>query len=223
MAEKKRNIFKGLFIASEESEATTPAATNESTSTAPIVKEVASVGGGIDESIRKSLLQALEKKSGADFDYMKFIKAVDAQAAQIPAEAVRFQSVFATVSVMGITLQKLLDSSDSYLEVLKDEEEKFNVAYEEQEDSVTGQNAAAADIDKQIEDVAKKIKDLTESINDLQTKKTTILNQCSELKVKLEQKKNSFSSTLKIMIKKITDDQSKIKKYLITNQGGANA
>ena len=69
-------------------------------------------------------------------------------------------------------------------------------------------------LDAAIKEKADTINKLTQEINELSVSKTTILNEISESKIKIQKVQNDFAATLKIFIDRIDGDKLKIEQYI---------
>ena len=78
-----------------------------------------------DAKIKEQLADALASANMEGFDYFEFAQALEAQTTLIPSEAQRFQTIYATAKVMGVTPDKLISSAQHYLDVLKKKEDVF--------------------------------------------------------------------------------------------------
>lgn len=203
----------------DESVATTegvaPAATTPTPALTAVTPQPVAVQGAEDEAIKNSLSGALSKANKEGYDYFEFAQAVKAQTKFIPAEQVRYQSVFAMAASMGITTESLISDINYYVDVLKQEAEKF-------QDMVDGQTAAnvtlkeqeLSGIDSAIEEKAAQIQQLTEEINQLSASKTDLANAISDNKASIEKVQSNFGATLKVFIDRLIGDSEKIKRYL---------
>jgi len=175
------------------------------------------IPGQEDGAIKKQLLDALEQANLPGYDYFEFIKAIDVQATIIPSEAMRFQSTFAVATTMGVNVQTLLTSAQHYLEALSKKEKEFLEALEKHStEAVGGKENQIATIDQTMQQKGQLIAQLTQEINDLQNQKTTLTNEISENKIKIDVVRNNFFATLKVIVGRITGDVEKIKQYLQT-------
>jgi hypothetical protein len=169
-----------------------------------------------DAAIKQQLAEALEQANQPGYDYFEMAKAVEAQASIIPSEALRFQSTFAAISSMGITPEKLISSAEFYLSILKKKDGEFNKTVEDHvAKAVTAREEEAKKFDADMQIKAEQIKKLTDEINAMQQQKTTIVNEISTTRGRIEQVRNNFNVTMKIFVDKINSDIGKIKTYLI--------
>jgi hypothetical protein len=172
--------------------------------------------GREDSSIMKTLTDALNKAANKDgYDYLKFAQSVSEQAKIIPAEETRFQATFAVARSLGVTQASLVDDAQRYLDVLKQEQDKFQTSVSGLvKENVSSKESDLTDIDKETQEKADQISKLTAEINDLQKRKTQVSNEVTQNKIKIEQLKSNFAATLKTITGRISGDVDKIKKYI---------
>lgn len=184
---------------------TVPVATP--TISSPIVRE--------DAEIKKQLVSALEQANQPGYDYFEMAKAIEAQAAFMPSESLRFQSTFATIAPLGVTPDKLIESAIFYLSVLKKKEDEFNKTVSaHMTEAVTSREDEVKQFDADMLTKSDQIRKLTEEINAMQQQKTAIINEVSTNKAQIETVKNNFSATMKFFVDRINSDIEKIKTYL---------
>jgi len=81
----------------------------------------ASSQGVLDTNIVEKLLQAIEKNNLEGFDYLEYKKSLKALEKMPMDEATKYRSAFATASTMGVTLDKLIQTTNFYIGVLDKE------------------------------------------------------------------------------------------------------
>jgi hypothetical protein len=134
----------------------------------------------------------------------------------IPSEQMRYQAAFATAAALSADKRKLLDTADHYMKALVTEAEKFSALVAgETQNNVTCKEESVKTIDVAITEKAELINKLTQEINELTLNKTTILNEASESKVKIQKIQNDFAACLKIFVDKINGDKAKINQYIL--------
>jgi DNA repair exonuclease SbcCD ATPase subunit len=213
---KKMNIASLFFKVEKDETASEPAPVTQAAVAQVSMATAPTFAAKEDAEIKKQLASALEQANQAGYDYFEFAQAVDAQAAIIPAEAVRFQASFAAAATMGTTVDKLLGSAQFYLSILKGKEDEFNKTVEQHmAEAVTSREKELTQYDGDMQAKAEQIKKLTEEINALQQKKTSIINEVSASKSQIEQVRNNFSATMRVFVDKINADIGKIQQYLV--------
>ena len=171
--------------------------------------------GKVTEKFMNVLFGALEKNNIEGFDYLEFKKSLRKLEKMPMDEPTRFQSAFAMASTMGATAQNLIETAEFYINILKQEENKFQQALANQRKSQIGNKEAKIDdLDKVIHQKAQQIKKLTEEIENHQKQKDVLENEISQATVKVESTKNDFMVTMDALVSKINKDVENMKKYL---------
>jgi len=191
-----------------------PAAPVQAVQPDRIPAAVASAGKS-DDTIAKTLADALEKANLPGFDYFEYAKMLDALKAGIPVEQTLYQTAFTSGSVMGANKKTLVDSATQYIAVLNKEAEKFAVSVRQStKDTVTGKEEQVRAIDASIAEKNAQIQKLTEEINALSAEKNSIANTIAENRIKIEKVQNDFAATLQVFLGRIKGDLEKIEKYV---------
>ena len=204
--EKKEPVDKNKPSAEKKEAPSTP----KSTVDAPI-----NTTGKVDDGILDKLLQAIEKNNLDGFDYLEFKKALKALEKIPMDEATKFRSTFATASTMGVTLDKLVESTTHYINVLDKENTTFLKAFEGQLTSKVGnKEKEIVQFDAIIKEKSAKIKQLTEEIAKHQTQITELRKIVDESKTKIDKTKNDFKLSYLHLRTQLEQDVEKMKQYL---------
>ena len=168
-----------------------------------------------DPKMMEILLQALEQNNLQGLDYLEFKQSIQAtQNLQID-ERTRFQSAYAMAQTMGMSYQKLVESSDYYLRVLEREQQRF---YETLKQQGEGKNRTMIDevaaMEQSIADKTAQIAQLQKEINDMQQQSSSTKQQVAEFSQKMEATKNSFDASYNDLCGQIRKDIEKINQYL---------
>ena len=83
---------------------------------------------GLTKRHYELLIHAIETNNLDGFDFLEFKNSVSALSHLPIDEATKFRSAFATASTMGLTLDRLVHSTEHYINVLEAEKEKFRSA-----------------------------------------------------------------------------------------------
>lgn len=170
-----------------------------------------------DQTIKEQLMNALANNNLQGYDYFEFAKAIKAQEAFIPTEALRYQSAFAAASATdtNVSVNSLVSSAMHYLTVLKNQETEFlNALENHSSNNINAKEQEALSIDDAIKEKAEMIKKITEEMNVIQQKKTQLMNEAATAKAEVEKVKNNFYATLNVVTGKINSDVDKIKSYI---------
>jgi hypothetical protein len=182
----------------------------------PKISEPLSISEGeVTEKFMRVLFNALEKNNIEGFDYLEFKKSLRKLEKMPMDEPTRFQSAFAMASTMGATPKNLIETAEFYINVLKQEESKFQQALVNQRKSQIGNKEAKMDdLDKIIQQKAERIKKLTQEIEAHQKQKAQLDQEISKATVKVESTKNDFVATMNSLVSKIQSDVENMKKFL---------
>jgi len=236
MAKFLKNL-KGLFIATDEelieaerqrtggdSSSSTP--TTSSSSSAPAQSSesivqidrsdiVAGAEGKVDQKFMDILLESVTKNNQEGYDYLEYKQALQSLKKMDMDESTRFQSAFAMAQTMGASKQKLVETGEAYLQVLKSEEEKFMVSVANQRQSKIDQRRQELlNIDKWVAEKQAEIQKIKEQIAKKKANKTKFEKELASTATKIETVKNNFEASYKFLSAQIVDDINKIKQYL---------
>lgn len=226
--------LKKLFIIEEEvpnksqPKTTTKSTKSESSKGNSIVKTTTdvkssinnnvNVAGEVNDKFLKILFDALEKNNLEGFDYLEFKKSLQSLSTMPMDEATRFKSAFAMASSMNVTTKQIMDSADFYLQILGQEEQKFNKALAQQKSTkVHAQEEQVKQLEKSVRIKAEQIKKLTEEIDKLQQKITSTNAEISKQTTKVTKTKNDFTVSYDAVVNQIKTDVTNMKKYLGEN------
>lgn len=172
-------------------------------------------GGKVTEKFMNILLSAMDKNNVEGFDYLEFKQSLQNLQGMDMDEATKYQSAFAMAKTMGATPTNLLQTANHYLNVLKEEEAKFGQALNNQRDKQIGDRQNRIDqLQKVIAEKQRKIEQLTKEIDVHRQESDKITQEIQSSTVKVENTKNNFVVTYKLLVSQIQDDINKMKQYL---------
>jgi len=172
-------------------------------------------GGVIDAKIVEKLLQAIEKNNIDGFDYLEYKKSLKALEKMPMDEATKYRSAFATASTMGVTLDKLLETTKFYIGVLDKENDQFVNAFKSQfNDKVSGREREIAQFESIIKEKSEEIKKLTEEISKHQQQISSLKIQLEESNNKINKTQNDFKLSYDHLKSQFEGDIVKMQKYL---------
>lgn len=184
--------------------------------TTPSVSTPISTGNGqISDKFFEVLAKAMEGANQDGFDYFEFKQAL-ANLKNVPMDdATRFKSAFAMSQAMGVTADKLVNSAAYYLDVLKNEQNRFVQAAANQRQSQVGDKQAQADnLEAVMRQKAEQIKQLTAEIEQNRKDVETIKTDITQAVVKVEQTSRDFDATYQLLVGQIQTDVNSMKNYL---------
>lgn len=171
--------------------------------------------GTLDTKIVEKLLQAIEKNNLEGFDYLEYKKSLKALEKMPMDEATKYRSAFATASTMGVTLDKLLQTTNFYIGVLDKENEQFIGAFKNQFDSkVSGREREIAQFESIIKEKSEQIKKLTEEIAKHQQQIGDLKAKVEESNSKINKTQNDFKISYNHLKAQFEEDIVKMQKYL---------
>lgn len=230
----------GLFIESSEAESATEAAKPSATAapqgqpasgarpkqgtpasaaqSAPAVPPTAVLPGEADPALVEALRKTIQEHNLPGFDYFEFDVALKALEPVIPDEAIRFRSAFATAAVQGLSLDKLLQTSQVYRDLLVQERGQFEQELKAKQDADVSRRKTEIDtLGKEILAKAEQVRKLTDEIASAQKQQKELEEKAAKAASALERARSRFLASLSLVDEEIARNQTKIKTYL----GGA--
>jgi hypothetical protein len=202
--------IKNLFVETNEESKNEP---TKETNTAPPSQSQGTIipSGSFDQTIFDSLIKAIEDHNLPGEDYLEFLGALKAME-NIPLdEKMKIQTVLATLSTKGLTIQKIKESADYYKKVLQDEQKQFyselNIQIESQ---LKSKENNILDIQKQNTAKSEQITKLTQEINDNQKKISDLQSQIKEAETKIKLAEGNFNKTYDYIVSQIDNNINKI-------------
>ena len=168
--------------------------------------------GAFDKQIFNSLTKAIADANLPGEDYLEFMDALMAMK-DIPLEQkIKMQTVLATLSTKGLTVQKIIESADYYLKVLENENEKFKKAIINQtKGKVDDKHKQIKGIEEDNRKKSEQIKSLTIEITNNQGKVNKLKKTIAEADSKIKSTENNFNITYSHVEKQIKDNIETIK------------
>ena len=189
----------------------------------PIPKNVAttsssvtgSTQGVLDTKIIEKLLQAIDKNNLEGFDYLEYKRSLKALGKMPMDEATKYRSAFATASTMGVTLDKLIETTNFYIGILNKENEQFTGAFKNQFDNkVSGREREITQFESVIKEKSEQIKKLTEEIAKHQQQIGDLRTKIEESNSKIIKTQNDFRESYNHLKTQFEEDIVKMNKYL---------
>lgn len=148
-------------------------------------------------------------------DYYEFCKMLETLEAHIPDEKTRFSAVFASLSIQGLTKQKLIDSANYYREVVLTDKARFEKALDQKSTTeLESKKSSVVALEKKMVENSELIKKLTQEISEAQAKIGEMKNQIKEEEEKLSSNKSGYNIACDAMLNKINLDSQKIQNNL---------
>ncbi len=225
--------LKSLFIVEEENAGASstpakqqpqnPAQQNRGTATPekpanttnPAAPPPSAGAGKAMPELTEVLFKAMEQNNIEGFDYLEFKQSLNSLKKMPMDDQTRYQSAFAMAQTMGVTVERLLQTGQHYLDVLKQEEQKFEVAVNNQKARQIGEKGQQiTKMEEAIKAKAEQIKQLTLEIEADQVKATQLKQELSEATVKVEATRSNFMASSEALVQQIRSDLDNIKNFL---------
>ena len=212
---------KGLFVVEEEGGAGKKSGSkSNSNDTKP--KKASSTrtvkmrgGGDVSEKFMNIFLQAMDSNNLDGFDYLEFKQSLNNLESMQMTEATKYKSAFAMAKTMGVTTEKLVQSANHYLEILSNEDKKFQAALAKQRAKQIGnRESEITELGKLIEEKKKQIAQLQKDIAAHEKTMAVRKKEIDQSTSKVEKTNADFQVTYKSIVGQIEKDVKQIKQYL---------
>ena len=171
--------------------------------------------GQVNDKFINILFGAMENANLPSFDYIEYKQALRNLAKMPMDEATRFKSAFATAKTMGATPQKLINAASHYLQILQQEEHKFQQALAHQRNKQIGdKEKSIQNLHQQIQHKEQQIEQLRKEILNDKNTMEAMKKEISSASLKVEKTKNDFMASYHALVGQIQADIEKMKKYL---------
>lgn len=213
-------IFKkamGLFVEFEEDPQKTTSKTSSSPSSSGPVRISPQQVLNAEEfdKFEKHFEKLFDQANLPGPDYYEFMKMMETLEAHIKDEKARLSATFASLTIQGLTKEKLVDTAGKYKELISQDKLHFEkIANDKSEKEIGQKRKDLKNLEETIarhsEMIQKLTKEITESQIAMDKLKTTIADEES----KLAKNKQGYLLACEAMMKKITEDISKIQTTL---------
>ncbi len=208
-----KNI-KSLFIIEEEKPKQPPAPK------AAVETQAPTSPGEVRDEFMEILFKAMQAHNLDGFDYLEFKKSLQSLQTVPMDEPTRYRSAFAMAQTMGATPEKLLQTAQHYLDVLKQEEQKFQMAAANQQDKLVGtREQEIRQIEAAIQTKTAQIEQLTHDIEQHRQQVATLRAEITEAAAKVDATTRNFEASYQALAGRIGADMANIQKYLLDTAG----
>ncbi len=214
-----KNI-KSLFIVEDEvpnskqptpPKASAPAPKTDTVSPAPTPPGT----GQVTPEFTEILFNAMEQANPQGFDYMEFKQSLQSLKKMQMDDPTRYQSAFAMAQTLGATSEKLAQSAQFYMDVLKSEQQKFAEAVNNQRSKLIGNRQQQIDqLGQTIQSKEEQIKRLTQEIEEHRQQTAQLKKEISEATVKVETTQSNFNASYNVLSSQIATDLENMKQFL---------
>jgi chromosome segregation ATPase len=144
-------------------------------------------------------------------DYYEFMKMMETLEAHIKDEKARISATFASLAIQGLTKEKLVDTATKYKELIGQDKNLFEkIANDKSEKEIGQKRKDLQQLEETILRHSEMIQKLTKEITDSQTAMGKLKTVITEEEGKLAKNKQGYLVACEAMVRKITDDITKI-------------
>jgi hypothetical protein len=148
-------------------------------------------------------------------DYYEFWKMTETLETHIKDEKARLSATYASLAIQGLTKEKLIESANKYKELIQHDKSHFEkVANEKGEKDIGDKRKELKQLEESIVKHSEMIQKLTKEITDSQAAMGKLKATIAEEEGKLASNKQGYNLACEAMMKKITDDITKIQTTL---------
>ena len=162
------------------------------------------------------LLKAIDSQNLKGPDYLEFKSSLKSLEGVIDDEATRYKSSFAVLSSNGdISKEKLLSTGQHYLDVLKNEQSKFEETFQAQQSKqIQGRQEKIEQYQAGIKKRKEQLKKLIAEIEGMEAKLKEAKVEINQTAGKVQLTKDQFMASYHMIVQQIQSDFEKIKEYL---------
>ena len=201
----------GVFVEfDEEQKVTIPSVSNLQP---PIANSLpaASLNKQDLDKFEKHFEQLFSEANLAGPDYYEFWKISETLEAHILDENARISAAFASLSIQGLTKEKLVETAGNYKAVIEKDRQEFTRALSEKVvTELQSRNKNIAELERKIAADSEMIQKLTKGIGESQTKIITLKTEIVQEEHKLNTSKGGYEVACNAMVSKINLDIQKI-------------
>ena len=171
--------------------------------------------GKVTTKFMEILFKAMEDNNLDGFDYLEFKQSLKSLEKMSMDEATRFKSAFAMAQTMDATPALLVKTASHYLDILKQEEQKFENSLANQRAKQIGdKEQQLTHFEQVINNNNAQIKKLTLEIEKHQKAIDRIKQEVAKATVKVESTKNDFEASYNLVVSQIAKDIENMKRFL---------
>jgi len=167
---------------------------------------------GIDLPSAKLISEEISRNNSQKFDYIKYRQAVKSLKSMNMDEMTAIQSTLTTASTMGVSVDDIAASAESFKNIVQNEEAKFNQAMHAQYKlKVEDKKHELSDKEELIKINEQKIKALKDENDLLKSKLEGIQEEIKLNDQKIQHKKSVFEKTILKIQEWINNDLTQLK------------
>jgi hypothetical protein len=214
-------IFKkamGLFVefedAPQDSQAQTSSPSSKSGTPRASAPQVVLNAEDFDK-FEKHFEKLFEQANFPGPDYYEFMKMMETLEAHIKDEKARMSATFASLAIQGMTKDRLVDTATKYKELIGQDKNQFEkIANDKSEKEIGQKRKDLQQLEETVVRHSEMIQKLTKEITDSQAAMGKLKATISDEEGKLAKNKQGYMVACEAMVRKITDDISKIQTTL---------
>jgi chromosome segregation ATPase len=208
----------GLFVEIDDSADTPGNTSQQNVITNPVISAPVSNFKFKNEDLEKfesHFDQLMTKANLPGPDYFEFCKMMEALESHVPDERARISAVFASLSVQGLTKDKLISTAKQYKDVFAADHDNFNNALNQKSTADIDEKKASCDaLEKRMASDSEMIQKLTQEITDAQAQISKMKQEIADSEGKLENNKKGYEMAYNAMVQKINSDITDIQNTL---------
>lgn len=179
------------------------------------LKDLFSPETGLNEEMFLAIVKAIKDHNQSDIDYLKFKQSVLNLQKMEMDEPTSIQSAFASLSPMGVTKKRLIDSISHYIHVVNREKEKFAEALKNQiAQQIDKPRLESEKFDDMIEEKQERIKKLEQEIKLIEQRKETIGEELAQAEEKINGTRDQFRTVYEHFSKILSNDSTLIEQVI---------
>lgn len=212
-------IFKkamGLFVEFEEETTGEASEKSEKTVHTPVrISPQQTLNAEDLDKFEKHFEKLFDQANLPGPDYYEFMKMSETLEAHIKDERARLSATYASLTIQGLTKEKLLDSANKYKEIINHDKTHFEkIANEKSEKEIGHKKKELLNLEESIKRHSEMIQKLTKEITESQAAMGTLKATIQEEEGKLHRNKQGYMLACEAMTKKISEDITKIQTTL---------
>ncbi len=167
------------------------------------------------EKFEKYFDNLFDKANFPGPDYYEFYKTMETLEAHIPDEKARVSATFASLSIQGLTKQKLLDTAAQYKLIIEQDHVNFENALNAKSRTELGDRKnQLQSLEQKIASNAELIQKLNKEMAEANIQIGQVKNEILEQENKLSRNKNGYQVACQAVLNKISSDVQKIQSTL---------
>jgi hypothetical protein len=207
-------IFKkamGLFVEFEEDPGKSAPQTTSSTPTPRVSSPQQVLNAEEFDKFEKHFEKIFEQANLPGPDYYEFFKMMETLEAHIKDEKARISATFASLTIQGMTKEKLVETANKYKELINQDKLTFEkVANDKSEKEIGQKRKDLQQMEETLVRHSEMIQKLTKEITETQISMGRLKSTITEEEQKLAKNKQGYLMACEAMMRKITDDITKI-------------